>query len=358
MRLTANYLLLTVVLVSGTALGGEPPAIEIQLPRQKVVGRPLLWSAERIHLLGRDGRLWDFTPTQAKDYRQASDIFRPLTKNEMRGQLQHEFGDGFEVTSTGNYLVVHPAGQENQWAQRFEVLYRSFLHYFTTRGFRPVAPPFPLVAIVFPNQQDFLRYAANEGYKLPPQVLGYYSPTSNRIALYDTTTGQLPGSDWTSNADTIIHEAAHQTAFNTGIHSRWSPPPRWVAEGLGTMFEARGVSNSPLYTSQADRINRGRLESFQKYTSRRPKGALAALVGSDRFFQADPDGAYAEAWALTFFLAETEPRKYLAYLAKTGQHKPFAVVTPQERMQDFVSVFGTQLDLLEAKMLRFIGELK
>lgn len=335
----------------------EPLAIEIHLPWQKVVGRPLVWSQDRIQILARDGRLWEFKPDEAKDYRQSGEPFRPLTKNEMRAQLQAEFGAGMEVTSTGNYLVVHPAGQENQWAQRFEQLYRSFLHYFTTRGFRPQTPPFPLVAIVFPTHDDFLRYAASEGHKLPMQVLGYYSPDSNRIALYDTTAGQKDKSDWTTNADTIIHEAAHQTAFNTGVHSRWSMPPRWVAEGLGTMFEARGVWDSPHFTSQADRLNRGRLESFQRYaSSRRQKGAMAAMIASDRSFQLDPDGAYAEAWALTFFLAETEPRKYQTYLAKTASHPPQVVLRPQDRLKDFTSVFGDQLDLLEAKMLRFVRE--
>jgi hypothetical protein len=209
---------------------------------------------------------------------------------------------------------------------------------------------------VFPSQQDFLRYAASTGENVPPQVLGYYSPRTNRILMYDSSSST--GGEWTQNAETLIHEAAHQTAFNTGVHNRWSMPPRWVAEGLGTMFEARGVYDAPHYTSQKDRLNNGRLEAFRTYaSSRRQKGALAALVGSDRAFQADPDGAYAEAWALTFFLAETEPRKYFAYLTKTAAHSPFVEVKGPQRLADFTGVFGTQLDLLEAKMLRFIGEL-
>ena len=168
-------------------IAAEAPAIEVTLSELKIIGRPLLWNQDRIHLLARDGRLWDFTPQDAKDYRQTNQPFRPWTKNEMRAELLREFGKGFEVTSTGNYLVVHPAGQQNQWAERFEVLYRSFLQYFTARGFRPASPPFPLVAVVFPRQEDFLRYAAQEGQKLPPQVLGYYHPLSNRVALYDTS---------------------------------------------------------------------------------------------------------------------------------------------------------------------------
>ncbi len=352
--------LLVISLILGTiasARAATPSETDVTFGGRRVQGRPLAWTPERVFLLGRDGYLWDFAPGDAKDFRQSPSEFRSLTKNELRGQLQQEFGQSFDVTSTGNYLVVHPAGDESQWASRFETLYRSFLHYFTARGFRPQTPIFPLVAVVFPTQQDFLRYAARDGESISPQVLGYYSPRTNRILMYDSTAGQ--GGDWTQNAETLIHEAAHQTAFNTGVHSRWSMPPRWVAEGLGTMFEARGVYDAPHFTSQPDRLNRGRLEAFQRFAaSRRPKGHLAAIIGSDRAFSADPDGAYAEAWALTFYLAETEPRKYFAYLAKTGSHSPFVEVRGPERLKDFTSVFGDQLDLLEAKMLRYLGELK
>jgi hypothetical protein len=357
MRALSICIASSVLMLAASAQGASPTEIEITFGSNKVLGRPLSWTPDRVFLLARDGRLWDCAPAEAKDYRQSTEQFRSLTKNEMRGQLQREFGQAFDVTSTGNYLVVHPAGEESKWAQRFETLYRSFLHYFQARGMRLQAPIFPLVAVVFPRQEDFMRFAASEGDSVSPNVLGYYSPRTNRIIMFDRTGGQ--GGDWTQNAETLIHEAAHQTAFNTGIHSRWSSPPRWVAEGLGTMFEAPGVYDAPKHTSQTSRLNRGRLEAFKAFAgSRRPKGNLAAIVGSDRAFSADADGGYAEAWALTFYLAETEPRKYFAYLEKTASHAPFIEVTGPERLKDFTSVFGSQLDLLEAKMLRFVGELK
>jgi hypothetical protein len=350
-------LCLLAIVGSATFLKAAPPSeIEVTFGANRVLGRPLAWTQERIFLLARDGRLFDFAPSEAKDYRQSTSEFRSLTKNEMRALLQREFGDGFEVTSTGNYLVVHPAGKRDQWAERFETLYRSFLHYFQARGYRPQAPIFPLVAIVFPSQQDFMRYAAREGDNVSPQVLGYYSPRSNRIMLYDNV---RPGEDWTANAETLIHEASHQTAFNTGVHNRWSMPPRWVAEGLGTLFEARGVYDAAHYTSQTDRLNRGRLDAFKNYAyGDRKRGNLAAIISSDRQFGSDPNGAYAEAWALTFYLSETEPRKYFDYVAKTASHAPFVEVKGPERLADFTSIFGEDLALIEAKMLRYLKELK
>jgi hypothetical protein len=271
--------------------------------------------------------------------------------------LQQEFGSGFEVTGDGHYLVVYPNGQRDVWAARFEQLYRSFQQYFTARGWRPVAPQFPLIAVVFPTQADFQRYATREGSKLGPGTLGYYSPVSNRILLYDVT--KSTKLDWNVNAETIIHEAAHQTAFNTGVHNRFAQPSRWIVEGLGTMFEARGVWDSSKYKAQSDRINRYRFESFQRYAkTTRKTGAMADIVSSDRIFNANPEAAYAEAWALTFFLSETDPRRYLEYLKKTATVPNFTQRRSPERLSDFTSVFGTNLKLVEAKMLRFMQELK
>ena len=100
----------------------------------------------------------------------------------MRRQLMDEFGRSFEVSGTGQFLVVHPSGQRDLWVQRFEQLYRAFIHYFTARGMKPQKPPFPLIAIVFQRQSDFLKYSAKSGAKIGPGVLGYYSPC--RIAFF------------------------------------------------------------------------------------------------------------------------------------------------------------------------------
>jgi hypothetical protein len=188
-------------------------------------------------------------------------------------------------------------------------------------------------------------------------VLGYYSPVTNRIVMYDATS--LGGQDWSVNAETIIHEATHQSAFNTGVHSRYGQVPRWVVEGLGTLFEARGVWQSHRWPSQSDRIQRSRLAAWRAWSAaRRPPDAVAQLVSSDRLFQDDPTGAYGEAWALTFFLSETMPEKYFAYLQKTAKLPRFADYPAPQRLADFVAVFGSDLKMLDARLKRFLDGLK
>jgi hypothetical protein len=309
-------------------------------------------------LLGRDGQRHDFNPKLAKEGRKTSPRFFGYSQSEMKSALQKEFGKQFDVSTTRHYLVVHPVGERDQWANRFEDLYTRFEHYFRVRGFKLAQPQYPLVAIVFRDQGDYRRHVAAGGSPPHANTLGHYDPASNRVLLFDITDG-VSGADWSENANTIIHEATHQTAFNVGVHQRFADVPRWVGEGLATMFEARGVWNRAFDQSQTDRINQGRLNDFRAYaaTRRRP-GAMAELIASDDAFRSDAGGAYAEAWALSFYLCETQPRLYAAYLEKTADRPLFASYSPAERMADFQEIFGGEMKMFEAKFLRFMDELR
>jgi hypothetical protein len=324
---------------------------------QMLEGQPLHWSQSQMLLLGRDGQLYEFNPKKAKEAQKTSPRFFGYTISEMKRSLYEEFGDRFDLTTTNRYVVVHPRGERDQWANRFEQMYRSFNRFFQIRGFTPRDPKFPLVAIIFRNQDEYLRYAASIGTKLQPGTLGHYDPKSNRVFLYDMTAEN--GGDWSANAATIIHEVTHQTAYNTGIHKRFASTPRWVAEGLATMFEARGVWDSSSHRELKDRLNLGRLHDFKEHvTGRRKPESLVSFLATDQAFRTDPAGAYAEAWALSFFLMETRPRLYCEYLAKTADRPLFSDYSASERVADFESVFGSDLRMLEVKFLRFMEELE
>ena len=72
----------------------------------------------------------------------------------------------------------------------------------------------------------------------------------------------------------------------------------------------------------------------------------------------NPPAAYAEAWAFTFFLVETEPRKYAQYLARTAERPPFSEYDTARRMADFTAVLGKDWRMLDARFLRFMAEVK
>ncbi len=337
--------------------GGDDYMIKAIVKGEFVEGQPLSWSERKVFLLARDGQLISFNPAEATDYRKSSPRLYAYSTGEIRGKLYREFGSRFDVTGTGHYLVVHPAGQRDMWADRFEKMYRSFYHYFQVRGFKMKEPDFPLIAIVFHNRQDYLQYASRTGSGGGATTLGHYDDWTNRIALFDVTTGKS-SRDWSQNAETIIHEATHQTAFNTGVHRRFAGVPRWLCEGLATMFEARGVWDSMSFRTVRDRLNTEQLELFRSYRdARRQDGSLAEFLASDRAFRADETGAYAESWALSFYLSETMPRRYSKYLALTAGRPAFQEYTSEERVADFQKVFGDNLAMLEIKFLRYIDRL-
>ena len=358
MRFSALALVLFAVAAVEATAAAPQWMMEAEIRGRKIEGAPLSWSDDEVHLLARDGYLWQFRPDEARNFRKTAGNFRSYSAGQLRAALEGELGGKLETTGTGHYLVAHPPGQGGVWAERFENLYRSFAHDFAVRGLSIKEPQFPLVAIVWGRHEDFVRHSMLEGFRPSSGVLGYYSPQSNRVNLFDSSGGGK-GEDWKQNAATIIHEATHQTAFNTGVHSRFALPPRWLAEGLGTLYEAPGIWDARSYPNQSQRINRGRFDQFnQMVRSGRPAGLFVELISSDDLFASNPGAAYAEAWALTFYLSETEPRKYCQYLAKTAARPAFADYSRAQRLADFTAVFGNGLRMLDANLLRFIGGLK
>jgi len=326
----------------------------VNVEGQVLEGKPLAWNAKQFFLLGRNGQLHEFHPKRATNAKKTSSHFAGYSFAEMRSQLQQEFGQLYDVSTTQHYLVVHPRGQRSQWTDRFEALFNRFQQYFRVREFTLQEPSYPLVAIVFPNEAEYLRHTQANGQTMTPGTLGHYDPITNRVLLFDVTSS-APGTDWSENASTIIHEATHQTAYNVGIHQRFTAAPRWLVEGLATMFEAPGVWNGRADHTQADRVHRARLRDFHHYVaSRRQAGTLAQLLTEDQVFRSDPLAAYAEAWALTFYLCETQPRLYAAYLAKTAARPLFSDYPAADRLSDFGEIFGSDLRTFEAKYLRYM----
>jgi hypothetical protein len=361
-RRAKNACLFAILAVAGAGCvwGAAPtarPMVEIHSGDRLLEATLLRQSGDRLELLGRDGRLWDLDQGAIKSWRKLPMSFRGASATDVRAGLERELDGQLSVGGSGHFVVAAPRGQVSLWSQRFEDLYRSFVHYFAVRGLAPRDPEFPLIAIVWPSQAEFLRHANEDGHKIGPSVLGFYSPWTNRVSLYDSA--QLRSGDWGQNAAVIIHEATHQTAFNTGLHNRLALPPRWLAEGLGMLFEAPGVWNSERFTQQSQRVNRERLTSFRRCLAegRKPLTWLE-LVGSDAMFSRRPVEAYAESWAFTYFLAETAPAKYNSLLKRTAAKPDFSLYPAAARVADFKAIFGDNFTMLEADFLRYIAAIR
>src|SRR5262245_33444101 len=157
---------------------------------------------------------------------------------------------------------------------------------------------------------------------------------------------------------TIVHEATHQIAFNCGLQTRYADIPLWLCEGMAVYFEAPDLESARGWTG-IGKVNYPRLETFRNNQPRWTSESLQAMLADDRRFR-DSRGAgdaYADAWALNYYLIKHEPKAYAAYLKLQAEKRPLVDDTPEKRLAEFRQCFGN-LDQLEQDFLRQIARLK
>lgn len=394
--------LANIVVISAHVHAAPPALIEVQVGGETLQGKVFAHNDRTFWLQSQDGRMRSLPADDVHKFRKISPQFAGWSGSIVRENLRREFGNGFEVAGTRHYAVCAPSDRNRSdqkarvYAETFEELYRTFQMYFSVRGFTISEPEFPLVAVVFPDFESFARYARAERVDAPRTLRGYYMPSSNRIALYESPDNAaqsqlLPRQGfWTgpsgpfgdagflvaradsraladeawgafqgSLKDTMIHEATHQVAFNTGLHLRIGENPKWVVEGLATVFEAPGIRNSGGSGPARTRINPERFIEFGNFSKSRLKPkSLESFLSSDEMFKTSVFDAYSEAWALSFFLIETRPRAYAEYLRTIAARDPLRTYPAEDRVADFKNTISKELPLLEAEFLRFILAIK
>ena len=303
----------------------------------------------------RDGRLHTVPPEQLQQRTETNDEFQPLNADELGRQLRDEFGDGFEIITTRRYVICTNAGRRYaEWCgSLFERLMNAFLTHWRVRPLRLSEPDRPLVAIVFASQRQFAEYATADAGAAVAGAPGYYSIRTNRVVLYDLTArpGAAPArtlaeigrkvAEAPLSVATVVHEATHQIAFNCGLHTRYADNPLWLTEGMAMYFETPDLESRSGWRT-VGRPNTARLAQFLDYARRRPADSLATLVSTDgRFTNAETAGdAYAEAWALSYFLIKTRRQDYVDYLDRLSQKRRLFWDTAEQRRTEFEAAFG------------------
>jgi Protein of unknown function (DUF1570) len=323
-------------------------------------------------LLGRDGRLWSVTPKQKPRSESAGRPFSLISADELGRSLTASLGENFEIVKTRHYVIATGAGTEYaQWCgDLFERLLEAFLTHWKNKGLVLAEPPGPLPAIIFPDEHSFKAYASADAGQFGEESKGYYSMRTNRIVLYDLTAAKGKKRATSAaeikrrtaaaafNVATIVHEATHQIAFNSGLHVRFADNPLWLTEGMAMSFETPDLDGGHAWRT-IGQINRPRYNRFQSYLRHRPRNSLSTLVSqTERFTDSRKAAdAYAEAWALTYFLNEKHSDEYVAYLKRLATKQPLIWDEPEGRLADFKAAFGDKLPALDADFLRFMRSL-
>ncbi|WP_254507952.1 DUF1570 domain-containing protein [Anatilimnocola floriformis] len=317
-------------------------------------------------LLTQDGRLWPLPKEEILSRSSDAKLFQPLTKAEFNKQLLAGLPQGFKIHQTKHYSIAYNTSLGYaQWVGAlYERLYSAFYVYWPSKGAELKEPEFPLAAIVFDTRASYEQYARTELGASTATIMGYYSLPTNMVTMYDLT-GQeesqarisriLSQPNAERNVATIVHEATHQLAFNSGLQQRFTDTPFWVSEGLAVYFETPDLDNAKGW-KKIGAVNRYNLINFKKYLRNREPGALSKLLSDDKRFRdpATQADAYAEAWALNYYLINTHGETYAKYLKVLSAQTPLVMQEPAARQEQFLKLFGKSLEELENDFLKYM----
>lgn len=328
--------------------------------RREVVGEKLVEAADGGLLLqANDGQIWTIQPEEIKSHDSDERPLEILTPDDAVAPLLEQLGAGFEIHRTAHYVVVSNADPAfvQYCSMLFEKLYKGFFAFWKNNAMELVEPRFPLVAVVFDDKSSFLEYARPEAGDAAASIIGYYNLQTNRMNTYDIAEGRGARAGIfvaDRNIATIIHEATHQLAYNTGLQKRFADNPYWVSEGMAIFFESPNLRRADGWR-QIGRVNEVNKLRFAQYLASRPADSLQTLVQDDTRFKdsATASSAYAEAWALTYFLVKTKPKQYVAYLRKLGSKNYLDKLSPRNRLEMFVEEFG-ELGKLDRQFITYL----
>ncbi|MGN6136944.1 MAG: DUF1570 domain-containing protein [Aureliella sp.] len=329
-------------------------------------------------LLTADGQLWLLQPEDILSQTPSDEPLEPQSTEEISAELREKLAPGFLVHKTAHFVLIYNTSETYaRWVgDLYERLYRAFANFWKQRGVRLDEPRFPLVALVFDSQAAYLQYAEREIGPSAKAMIGYYNMQTNRIVSFDITGVQglaVPGQRYSSTAmltalfsqpqaertvATIVHEAVHQIAYNCGLQVRLADNPKWVSEGLAMFFET--PDNNPRGWGTIGKVNYHQLQQFRQYLSRRPNDSLTSLISDDgRFANKDTvAGAYAESWALTYFLLKAHTDKYVAYTKDLATYPPLGECDARQRIELFKKHFGDDTAKLDAQFLAYMRRLR
>ena len=293
--------------------------------------------------------------------------FAYYSASEIKEKMLKELPSGFKVFESKHYLIFYDTSEAfARWtAQLYERLHDVFYNFWTSNGMKLSAPSTPLIAIIFADSQEYARFCKDELGEAGAAIIGYYSMQSNRVNLFDLTGADdmnqhaskrvsdaakirnlLAQPDAARMVATIVHEATHQLAYNSGMQVRYADMPRWLSEGIAMYFETPDLKNSSGWGSLG-KDNSSRLRLIKQRLPRRNPEAIKMMITDDALFTnlEIAEEAYAEAWGLTWLLIKRNPKKFVQYLNVMSQKTPFVWDSSEERMEEFEQCFGSWVEI-------------
>ncbi|NOZ41256.1 MAG: DUF1570 domain-containing protein [Planctomycetes bacterium] len=354
--------------------------VDVDGRTKKLSGKVVIEYADGSMLLETDeGALWPIMADTILDRVSDSEPMVPLDQEQLGQRLLQEMGPGFQLHESKHYVVVfNTTSTYAIWCSTLlEKLQRGFLYFWKKKGAKIHEPKVPLAVLIFKNKTTYLKHAEAELGASAGNAIGYYSFQTNRIVMYDLTGSQAFRREYSRRGSkkditallqtreaeplvaTIIHEATHQIAFNSGLQKRYADNPVWLSEGMAVYFETPNLSSRRLW-SGTDKVNYSRWDRFRKNVRNDKAANLKTLIADDsrlRHPRTAVDG-YAEAWAWNYFLIKWHPKEYTKYLETLAAKPLLTKDKPATRLADFQQHFGKDLKKLEDEFYRRMSKLR
>lgn len=321
-----------------------------------------------------DGQLHSLAASAVSPVAVDANEFAPDSAERVGQDLQRKLGSQFSIYRTQHFVIVHESSREfAKWCAMFvERLHRTYHAFWRNQGLGLENPEFPLVVVVYKDRLSFERHCRSEAGTGVSGILGYYSQHSNLVHVYDMTPAidkTMTASRWSPavlnhrlgerQIATLVHEAAHQLACNTGLQTRLAPYPTWLSEGLALFFETPDLAHQKGW-SGIGAIHRQKLADYLVAKRDGLQVSWKEVVEGDEHFT---DGnsalaAYSQSWLLTYYLYKKQRDAFVRYVQFMSELKPFDGQSQRQNSLEFFKVFKTDSETIEEDLDRFVVRLK
>lgn len=304
------------------------------------------------------GRISLFPSASVTESAATENHFKYAEDKALGVYLQQMLGDGFSIQETPHFVLCGNTDEAffDFSGKLLESVVRKYVSFCKAVKLPADLPGRKLPVVLMRDAKQFVNFAEQThpetSFEATP---GFYSVRYNFIVLtsppgtFRTTSDLLKSLRRNRrHVETIVHECVHQLACNSGLQTRYSDYPLWLAEGLATYFEPASGRSAVLW-SQYGGANGMHLPTLKRGTSVSLPLPLSDLVSqNERLIEADGlRVAYAEAWALTHYLANRKRTDYGKLLKEFSKLAPLQAVPPAEKLRRTEAAIGQPLSDLQ-----------
>jgi hypothetical protein len=276
------------------------------------------------------------------------------------------------------FVTDESFGTIEQILQQLLRLRRQFIEHFAPLIREPSLPR--NIQVVFFARQDKFKEYAQAVEPLFVNSAGFYCVAQNRLAIlnqfgsrrYNDLSEKID-SGLTEDTDaarknlnrlaqaitqrSINHEGAHQLFYAYGIHSPSGAEPTWLKEGLAQYCEPSevGAIHPELARRVAELHRTGKLIPLPELLTHH---SATGFVG---FPKERAEAAYAQSWALVYFLMQEPTQAKFFEFIKRYRDVETRDSAKQLRTADvpagLTAALGVDFATLEFRWLAFVGDL-